>query len=116
MSSFINKAAIEYIYHGRPREVIPDDATVVTIHRSVKRIPNNAFREHERLEIVKLHKEVTSIGRHAFFNCVNLREINLHDSSLEVIDAHAFDKCKSLKIVKLPPSLKRINYGAFSYS
>jgi len=113
MSLFINKATIEYIYRGRRGEVIPDDVTVVTIHRSVKRIPNNAFREHERLEIVKLHKEVTSIGERAFCECVNLREINLHESSIEVIHVQVFGNCKSLMAVYFPKLLQGIGKLAF---
>jgi len=47
--------------------------------------------------------EVTSIGRSAFSKCVNLREVNLLDSSIEVIDEFAFKNCESLRptIVKL---------------
>jgi len=54
-------------------------------------------------EIVVLHKEVTSIGHSAFSKCVNLREVNLLDSSIEVIDEFAFKNCESLRptIVKL---------------
>jgi len=39
--------------------------------------------------------------------------INLHESSVEVIDNEAFSFCKSLKVLKLPPSVKTINDGAF---
>jgi len=48
------------------------------------------------------------IGTDAFIGCVKLTYINLQETSVETIDAYAFYGCKSVKIVKLPPSLKTL--------
>jgi len=57
---------------------------------------------------------VTGIGIEAFCRCVNLREINLHESSVEVIHEYAFDNCISPIAVYFPNALQHIGDYAFS--
>jgi len=115
MSQTNNEDTYVYIYHGRDGENVPVSVTNVISHRLVTQIPDYAFYEHERLETIKFYKGVTSIGESAFKVCVNLKYINLHETSVETIDECAFQMCFSLKVVKLPPSLKTINRCAFGF-
>ena len=92
----------------------PLNVTAVTIPTSWTRFPDSALINNYQVETIKLHKRVTSIGRSAFEWCVNLKYINIQESPVEIIDKWAFNRCKSLERVELPPQLKRINCHAFS--
>jgi tetratricopeptide (TPR) repeat protein len=65
--------------------------------------------------IVTLPKELTSIGRSAFFNCNNLTRITINEGVIE-INEYAFCSCKKLESVILPSSVKNIGVRAFFYS
>lgn len=55
---------------------------------------------------------VTSIGRNAFFECVNLSSCTFPDR-LNAIYDEAFRNCTNLTEVVLPDTLSEIGYGAF---
>jgi len=50
----------------------------------------------------------------SFDNCISLKVVKLSPSVKRINDC-AFGYCKSLKVVKLPPSLRTINRYAFRY-
>lgn len=54
-----------------------------------------AMAEHRELEVVHLTGEVTTIGRHAFYNCRHLRRISFWDTVKDIGDG-AFKNCEEL--------------------
>eukprot|EP00984_Skeletonema_dohrnii_P021510 scaffold10771_cov121-Skeletonema_dohrnii-CCMP3373.AAC.1 len=119
-----------YNYTGADGQVIPHDATHITV--SVRVIPADAFYENRHIEEVKCHVDVKTVGRWAFYECPSLRraimpgvEIVEREAfadcdalayvecvKLEIIRKHAFSDCKSLTSIDLP-SAKIVEGSAF---
>ncbi len=55
---------------------------------------------------------VRHIGKFAFYNAAAINSVTMPES-LEAIDSVAFMGCRSLSVVNLNPTLKRIAFGAF---
>lgn len=55
---------------------------------------------------------ITSIGRYAFYNAVNVTNISL-PSTLTNLDERAFEYCTSVEELVVPDSVTSIGYGAF---
>ena len=68
---------------------------------------------------VSLPDGMTSIGRHAFYDCSSLSSVTIPDS-VTSIGGHAFHGCSSLSSVTIPDSVTSIEthafYGCFSLS
>jgi hypothetical protein len=62
------------------------------------------------LEVVKIPKSVTHIGRRAFYRCSRLREVDIPDS-VKSLGSEVFKDCISLKYVKIPDSVEEMGYG-----
>lgn len=62
---------------------------------------------------VTVEKGVAQIGRFAFFNCANVKEITLPDG-IASIQACAFSNCKGLDSVFIPASVSFIAHDAFA--
>lgn len=56
---------------------------------------------------------ITTIGDHAFANCVSLEHVSFPDT-LETIQVGAFSRCRNLKQLSLPNSLREIQNYAFA--
>jgi len=108
-----NESRQPFIY--RAGNKVPKDVIAVIVDPSAAQIPDSAFEPCFGLKTIKFHKGVMSIGERAFWGCIRLKYINLHESSVEIIHGKAFYECALLEVVKLPPSLKRINEHAFGF-
>ncbi len=64
------------------------------------------------LETVDLFDSVTTIGREAFRNCINMKEIVLPESVTEIGDG-AFKGCTGLTEITLPASLTSVGENIF---
>ena len=62
---------------------------------------------------LKYFKNLKTIAQHAFDSCKNLSYITL-PPSVEKINKHAFSYCDSLEEIMLPPNVKTIGSEAFS--
>jgi len=102
MEPFLYKLGVE----------VPRDVIFVTVHHSVKILPNFAFYGRSQLKKVQLPEGLEEIGRDAFYNCESLERIN-YPSTLIKIGKHAFCGCRSLKEVDLPEGLEEIGQCAF---
>lgn len=71
-------------------------------------IADNTCREE--LGLVKFESNAKYIGKKAFFNCINLKYVNLPQA--ESIDEEAFFNCCSLEKINIP-KLSQIKKGAF---
>ena len=87
--------------------------TSVTIPDSVTTIGKHAFYECENLKQVVMSQNVTVIPEGCFMNCHALAEINLSDA-VTAIEDFAFFDCNALAWKTLPKSLKTIGSHALS--
>lgn len=89
----------------------------VIIQASVSRIPDEEYAGREDIESVYIPSTVSSVGKRAFRNCINLVHLEFEEgaSALE-IDEEAFSGCTSLASVTLPGRTSRILSHSFSGS
>ena len=76
-------------------------------------IPEDALRNNSSLRSVILPDGVKTIGKNAFYYCVNLTNINIPDS-VETIGDYAFSHCHSLESITTPNNLRGLGIDAFS--
>ncbi len=84
----------------------------VKIPSEVTSIGKSAFEENINLVGVTIPFGVTSIGNYAFYGCTNLNVINI-PSSVVNIGESVFEGCVSLRSLYVPSSVANIGDGAF---
>jgi hypothetical protein len=85
----------------------------VTNSKSVTSIGAMAFSGCISLQSIDLSDNLTELGKRCFEHCCNLQEIYL--GCLEIIPERAFFRCKSLKKVVIPKSVRVIESEAFAF-
>lgn len=80
----------------------------------IYKIGKSAFNDNLNLKSVKFaeNSKVEIIDEQAFMNCLNIEEIYLPNSLIE-IGKSAFNKCASLKSIEIPENVKELPVGAF---
>jgi len=96
--TFLGSAALETVYIPKNVETIHYDTFF-----GCTKLKKVIFSEDSKLK---------TIGTEAFFDCRNLKNINL-PSGLKTIKTDAFFDCRSLKAIDLPSSLLSIGKDAF---
>lgn len=88
----------------------------VTIPKSVKyngvsykvtSISNNAFKNRKKLTKVTIGKNITTIGKKAFYNCKKLKLVIIKSVKLKKVHKQAFRKIKKNAIIKVPKRKKK---------
>ena len=125
---------IRFIFTGEDGEVVPEDATHVTVDKSVTVIPERAFYFHQNILEFECHDGVEKVEEMAFYDCPFLRRVKMPGvkiveseafwcckyladvecDKLERIVWEAFFGCESLRSINLP-SIKIVEEGAFEY-
>jgi hypothetical protein len=95
----MNQGVEAFIYRGRGKGV-PQDATTVNIHSSVRAIKSRAFKDRSRLTTVSGGEGLEVIGEGSFQCCTSLVEISI-PPVVKSIRYRAFYECASLTIVDL---------------
>ena len=90
-----------------------DNITSVTISSSVKSIGKYAFYGCVNLTSVSIGNGVTSIGESVFQNCTGLTNVTIPDS-VTSIGEYAFFGCNGLTDITIPGSVTSIGKYAFS--
>ena len=106
-------------YKGHTMNVIDIDVSAfegadiisVTIPNSIKEIGKYSFRRCYNLKNV-FGKVSANIREYAFADCYELRSIEITDGC-SYIEGGAFDNCKRLKVINIPPSVQFIGRWAF---
>jgi hypothetical protein len=101
---------IRFIFTGDDGEVVPADATHVTVHESVKVIPARAFYYHQNILEFECHDGVEKVEGRAFFQCPSLRRVKM--PGVKIVEERAFAWCKALADVECD-KLERIVWEAF---
>ncbi|MBO4508007.1 MAG: leucine-rich repeat protein [Spirochaetaceae bacterium] len=91
-----------------------DKLTSISLPSSVTSIRYSAFSGCSALRSISIPSSVTSIGENAFSDCRALQSITI-PSSVTSIGNDAFRGCSKLQSITLPDSVTLIGYGAFSY-
>lgn len=93
--------ATNTLIRGTINSIIPDDGSVATIGQ-------RAFAT-SALTSISIPDAVTTIQTKAFFKCVNLISVKLHDNL--TLGNSAFEQCFSLGSIELPSTLTEISEG-----
>eukprot|EP00984_Skeletonema_dohrnii_P007720 scaffold2832_cov132-Skeletonema_dohrnii-CCMP3373.AAC.5 len=124
---------VRFTYTGAEGEVIPDEATHITIDKSCTFVHAEACSRHPNIIELVCHLHVEKIERCAFYKCPNLRRVimpgvkiaeaaaflecfaltDVECGKLEIIEGSVFHGCKSLMIINLP-SARIVEEHAFS--
>ena len=96
---------------GSVPQHLRDTITHVRVHKSVKMITREAFQHFKRLVSIELHDGVEIIEAHAFHDCTSLRGIKL--PGVRVIEMGAFNNCMELAEVEFGDKLETIGDAAF---
>ena len=92
---------------------VPSTVKFLNTTLKVTAIDSAAFKGNKKLQKVTLGKNVTSIGKLAFYNCTSLKKVTMSASRISAIGDKSFMKCKSLTSIVLPSTVKTIGRYAF---
>ena len=126
---------MRYIYRGEEGEIIPREATHITVARDVTFVRARAFEYHPNIFEIICHEDVEKIEEEAFINCTFLRRVvipgvkeveemafqncpalrDVECDTLEIIRDSAFWNCEYLRSVSLL-SARIVEVNAFSYA
>ena len=113
---------MRYIYRGEEGEIIPREATHITVAEDCTVVRAFAFYEHPNIVEIICHEKVERIGQRAFRCCPSLRRVvmpgvtfaderafcechvltDVECGKLERMRGCAFDDCESLRSINLP--------------
>jgi hypothetical protein len=118
-----NIVIIRYVYRGEEGEhnIIPREATHITVAEGVTFVRAHAFQGHPNIVEVVCHEDVEKIEEYAFHNCPFLRRVimpgvklledavfcgcdvltDVECGMLEIIKGNAFEYCISLTSISL---------------
>lgn len=91
---------------------IPDGLVSVNISQCTS-IPDNAFKNCDKITQVCLPNGLTKIGESAFKGCDGITQISLPNGLIEIGES-AFEKCSNLTNVEIPAGVQTIGNSAFS--
>lgn len=100
---------LAYLMPGDSRVVVYD-SDVGTASDS-KHIADHAFRG-KALESFQIPNGTLTVGRYAFANCANLRDVII-SKDVTILDDNCFDGCSALECIDIPDSVVSIGKQAF---
>ncbi|MGN1227232.1 MAG: leucine-rich repeat domain-containing protein [Christensenellales bacterium] len=89
------------------------DLTNVIFSDTITFIGHHAFKSCP-IETIKLPKSLTTIDNTAFFQCKQLRSVDLSETQMQKINQSTFYDCTNLNEVMLPKQLQLIESNAFT--
>ena len=101
---------IRYTYRGEEGEIIPREATHITVGEGVTFVRERAFFRHPNIVELICHDKVEKIEMKAFGKCFSLRRVIM--PGIKIVEKIAFVKCKALTDVECG-KLEIINEIAF---
>lgn len=81
---------------------IPSTVTVGGKKYAVTKIQANAFKNNKKLTSIVIGKNVTSIGKNAFYGCKKLKKVTFKGKKPPVIGAKAFKNIYKKAVFKVP--------------
>lgn len=83
-----------------------------TIADTTTKIGEKAFM-NSKIESINFPESILTIEADAFFSCEQLHDVRFNGDNLVRIGESAFEKCSSLKRIKIPKSVRTIDFSAF---
>lgn len=77
----------------------------------VTKIGNSTFKNNYTIETIILGEYITEIGEFAFYNCVNLSNINVEN--IKKFERYAFYNCYNAQIIELKSNVSYVGVYAF---
>lgn len=103
-----NKAGTEIVY------LIGELPEEYTLKNTVTKLGASIFAGQAKLKKVTIPASVMEIGENAFFDCINLEEVKFEtNGALSTIGAAAFRNCVSLKSIRIPNGVTKLNAYTF---
>lgn len=84
--------------------------------KKVMAVAWRGFYGCKKLTSITLGSNIELISSNAFANCVNLSEVKIDKAATTYIGEAAFEKCTSLKRIKLPKKLAGLSFSVFASS
>ena len=104
----------EFDYYRVPWYDYRESIKTVTMSEGMTSIGNHAFRECVNLKNVTIPESVTRIGEYAFYECRGMTKVNI-PSGVTEINERSFYNCNSLTGVKFSQNLQTIGEAAFMF-
>ena len=89
---------VRFTYTGADGEVIPDEATHITVAEDCTFVHEQAFERHPNIIEVVCHLHVEKIEQMAFYECYSLRRVIM--PGVKEVEYAAFSECKALTDVE----------------
>lgn len=83
---------------------IPEKVTLNKVTYKVVGIVDSAFEGNKKVKRVVIGKNVTKIGKKAFYNCKNLNQITVRSSSISLVGKDALKNTGKNLVIKAPKS------------
>lgn len=99
------------VYYNKTFLIANPNIITVRVKEGTTTIGDMAFWKSKAMQI-SMPDTVTSIGSYAFYQCENLKRVNLSNKLLSVED-NAFEGCKSLLTIKFPSITNSIGARCF---
>ncbi|MDE7161327.1 MAG: leucine-rich repeat domain-containing protein, partial [Anaeroplasmataceae bacterium] len=87
--------------------------TELSIPNNVTKLPEGTFMNCVGLKSLGFDGDFESVGDYAFYNCINLQSITLHNT--KELGAFAFARCESLTTLELPATIEKVDTHAFAH-
>ena len=89
---------MRYVYRGEEGEIIPREATHITVAKDVTVILEHAFIDNQKIVEIICHHKVEKIGERAFSFCRSLRRVVI--PGVKIVEKRAFENCHVLTDVE----------------
>lgn len=88
--------------------------TNITIPNNITSIGKSAFQECINLASITIPNSITSIESETFYKCTNLTSVEI-PNSVTSIGMNAFSHCSNLTSITIPDSVTKFGYYSFGY-
>ncbi len=104
ITSVKNKTASFYKFTNKKKKTytVPDYVKIDGVKYKVTKISAKAFKNNKKLKKVTIGKNVTNIGKQAFYGCKNLKTIIVKTTKLKSVGKQAFKGIHKKAIIKVP--------------
>lgn len=86
----------------KTRYTVPHTVKIGGITYKVTKISANAFKNNKKIRKVTIGKNITKIGKRAFYGCQNLKNIIIKTTKLKSVGKQAFKGIHKKAIIKVP--------------
>lgn len=96
------EAAVTTVKKSASKVTIPSTVTVNGKKYAITKIQANAFKNCKKLKSIVIGKNVTNIGKKAFYGCKNLKKVTFKGKKPPVIGSKAFKNIYKKAVFKVP--------------